>query len=185
MNTSYIEQYYSLIENRKRNPLPLDQYSEKHHIKPKSIYPDLAKDPDNIVRLTASEHFKCHYLLVKHYEATGEKRQYHQMLLAFNRFAGFSNIQDASPEELDEMSRQFEELRQACSKRMSDLNKGRKRSSEFCRQVSIRVRQWKPSEATREKMRHSHLGKKRHPLTEETKEKIRRSVLKYYRDCGK
>lgn len=38
---------------------------EQHHIKPKSLFPDLSKDPDNLVLLTPREHYICHWLLTK------------------------------------------------------------------------------------------------------------------------
>ena len=40
-------------------------YYENHHIIPKSMAPNLDKDPNNLVLLTAKEHFICHYLLTK------------------------------------------------------------------------------------------------------------------------
>lgn len=65
---TFKEQYDQLIEYRKNNPVPIGVYSEKHHIKPKSLFPELEKDKNNIVNLTASEHFKAHYYLWKHYQ---------------------------------------------------------------------------------------------------------------------
>lgn len=56
-------------ENRKKGE---GIYYEEHHIKPKSIFPELAKDKDNLVLLTAREHFFCHQLLTKIY-ATGQE----------------------------------------------------------------------------------------------------------------
>ena len=46
---------------------PIDGYVERHHIKPKSLFPELRDDPDNIVMLTAREHFVAHLLLAKIY----------------------------------------------------------------------------------------------------------------------
>lgn len=40
---------------------------EFHHIKPRSLYPELATDPDNLVLLTGREHYICHWLLTKIY----------------------------------------------------------------------------------------------------------------------
>ena len=40
---------------------------EKHHIKPRSLFPELAKDKSNIVKLTYREHYICHWLLTKIY----------------------------------------------------------------------------------------------------------------------
>jgi hypothetical protein len=58
--------YISIIENRKNNPLPLDEYGEKHHIVPRSLGGNNSKE--NLVRLTAREHFICHALLAEMYE---------------------------------------------------------------------------------------------------------------------
>ena len=40
---------------------------EKHHIKPRSLFPDLINDKENIVKLTYREHYICHWLLTKIY----------------------------------------------------------------------------------------------------------------------
>jgi hypothetical protein len=63
MLMTHFEEYNRIIEFRKSNPPPEDQYSEKHHIVPKSICPLLEKAKENIVRLTAQEHFMAHYHL--------------------------------------------------------------------------------------------------------------------------
>lgn len=55
-NRKYIEKY---AKNFKHS------YFEMHHIKPRSLFPELAKNKDNIVALTAREHFFCHQLLIK------------------------------------------------------------------------------------------------------------------------
>jgi hypothetical protein len=51
------------VENRKKNPLPEEDYKERHHIIPGSLDGDDSKE--NLVSLSAREHFICHYLLVK------------------------------------------------------------------------------------------------------------------------
>ena len=43
------------------------EYYEKHHILPKSLYPQWAKEKRNLVLLTFREHFFCHQLLTKIY----------------------------------------------------------------------------------------------------------------------
>jgi len=60
---NYKKIYDSIISKRIGNP-PLG-YSEKHHIKPRSLGGDNTKE--NIVSLTAREHFICHFLLAKMY----------------------------------------------------------------------------------------------------------------------
>jgi len=68
MNHKYV--YNQLIENAQRRnwtKKSANCYVELHHIKPKSIYPDLKKEPSNLVYLTAREHFIAHLLLAKIY----------------------------------------------------------------------------------------------------------------------
>lgn len=62
---NYKKIYYKIIQNRKDNPILKKEYSERHHIIPKSIGGDNSKE--NIVRLTAKEHFICHFLLTEMY----------------------------------------------------------------------------------------------------------------------
>lgn len=62
-NNKYTKWYNNIISNRKQNPLNSVVYQEKHHIIPKSLGGSNKKE--NIVSLTAREHFICHRLLVK------------------------------------------------------------------------------------------------------------------------
>lgn len=65
---TYYEKYYQIINYRKENILQDKNTYQKHHIKPKSIYPELVRDKDNIVRLTYIEHFKVHVYLYAYYK---------------------------------------------------------------------------------------------------------------------
>lgn len=58
----YYNIYYNIIDRAKSRVFP-DVYSEKHHIVPKSL--GGSNDDENIVKLTAKEHFICHLLLTK------------------------------------------------------------------------------------------------------------------------
>lgn len=61
--------YYKIIEKAKKeteNGNRLIGYYEKHHILPKSLGGN--NDKENLVKLTAREHFICHWLLVKIYD---------------------------------------------------------------------------------------------------------------------
>lgn len=83
---NYEKNYYDYIAyvktlNRKKTK-PTDPnfvYYENHHIDPKSNGGD--NEPDNLVLLTAREHFLAHYLLTKF--TTGALRQ--KMIFALNR----------------------------------------------------------------------------------------------------
>ena len=74
---NYKKIYCSIIDKRKL--IVPDGYSENHHIIPKSLDGDDSKD--NIVRLTAREHFICHYLLTKMYER--DTVEWYKMVNAF------------------------------------------------------------------------------------------------------
>lgn len=66
---------------RKKLPVsnPNFKYYEKHHILPKSLFPQWAKEKRNMILLTAKEHFFCHKLLTKIYPTK-------QMFLALTAF---------------------------------------------------------------------------------------------------
>jgi hypothetical protein len=61
--------WYNQIIKQAQNRV-IEGYTERHHIQPRSL--GGADTPDNLVRLTAREHFICHWLLTK--ITTGEDR---------------------------------------------------------------------------------------------------------------
>ena len=72
---------YNCIISKAKNRTELSEYYEKHHILPKSL--GGSNDETNLVKLTAREHFICHWLLVKMYEKGSVERK--KMLFAFWR----------------------------------------------------------------------------------------------------
>lgn len=74
----YLKWYRNIILNRLTNPVETSVYSEKHHILPKSL--GGTNNIDNIIILTAKEHYITHLLLIKF--VTGNS--YYKMLCAFN-----------------------------------------------------------------------------------------------------
>ena len=61
INNKYTKWYKTIVNNAKNRIL--EGYSETHHIIPKSL--GGTNNNDNLVRLTAKEHFICHLLLTK------------------------------------------------------------------------------------------------------------------------
>lgn len=60
----YSKLYFLLIEKAlQRTEVPV--YSEKHHILPKSLAPEFAKEKQNLAILSGREHFIAHILLAK------------------------------------------------------------------------------------------------------------------------
>lgn len=71
----YASWYTTLVENRKSNPPK--EYAEKHHIIPKSL--GGADTKDNIVHLTAREHFIAHWLLTKMTDGNHRAKMLHAL----------------------------------------------------------------------------------------------------------
>lgn len=61
INNKYTQWYYAIITNART--VTRTGYLEKHHIIPRSLGGD--DSTDNLVKLTAREHFICHLLLTK------------------------------------------------------------------------------------------------------------------------
>ena len=73
---NYQEIYNKIVKNRLENPL--DTYTERHHILPKSLGGNNKKT--NLVKLSAREHYICHLLLTKIYNTGNEHKK---MIYAF------------------------------------------------------------------------------------------------------
>lgn len=107
---------YFLIINRANmeNRIKGKTYFEKHHIIPKSC--GGGNDSENLVLLTAKEHFICHLLLTK---MCVEKNHYHKMLFALNSMSRQRGLKNAY------YSRMYAYLRPKISKALSEMNKGK------------------------------------------------------------
>ena len=137
----YTRWYNNITENAKFRII--DGYTERHHIHPRSL--GGTNDKDNLVNLTAREHFICHWLLTKMH--TGEARG--KMINALYLMQGKNQYQDRYIN-----SRVYETLRTEYAQYISKLNKGRVQPlDEKVRQIVAIT------------------GRKRAPFSEEWKEK--------------
>ncbi len=66
----YTRIYYNIIERARTRPI--FDYTEKHHIIPRSLGGD--NSADNLVALTAREHFICHLLLTRITQGQDKKK---------------------------------------------------------------------------------------------------------------
>jgi hypothetical protein len=84
IDNKYTRIYYEIVERAKIRELGTNVYKEKHHVIPRSIGGDNSKQ--NIVALTAREHFICHWLLVKMTYGKEKRSMSHalRMMLAVN-----------------------------------------------------------------------------------------------------
>lgn len=163
---NYLHIYWSIIHNRLHNKV--DGYAEHHHIIPRSEGgPD---NNDNIVALTAREHYICHLLLAKIYND-------YKMWYAVNLMSRLKN-------KIKITSRIYEIVKTNISKAMSDRMKGRQSwnkgktgiySDETIARISASLTGKIQSEETKAKRSatlkgHPNWGPKHH--TDETKKLI-------------
>lgn len=115
---NYKKIYYKIIEKAKtenENGKRSLGYFEKHHIQPKSL--GGTNEKENLVKLTAREHFICHWLLVKMYEKGTIERN--KMLYALWRM-----YNTGAPDQKEHYinSHAYESLRIEFAKNVSEMN---------------------------------------------------------------
>ncbi len=118
----HFQRYIKFIDDRSRRIIPEGTYTEKHHKVPKSF--EGSDQKENIIRLTAREHFIAHLLLWK---AFGGKMTFaFHMMYSAKRYKGKLT------------SRQYGELKKAHSIEASKRTKGKKivRSEEWLKNVT-------------------------------------------------
>ena len=180
---THFEQYNQIIDFRKSNPLPEDQYGEKHHIVPKSICPILKDSSENIVRLSAQEHFLAHYhLWLAYRDELHEKKWAKKMCFAFHRM----KQQLLKCDDVESMAKLYEEVRIEFSKNISEIQKGKSRPTMKGRKPWITGKHL--SADTKQKLSKKLKGKwsylKGKKLSEETKAKISTSLCGHKNHFG-
>jgi hypothetical protein len=164
----YKKRYENFINSRSKRIIPEGAYTEKHHILPKSL--GGSNLSDNIIELTAREHFIAHWLLWKIYGGS--------MIYAFNQMIGRSGNKIKS-------SRVYSALREDFSKKHSEtmkkINKGENHpmfgkfhSEESKGKISKNLK-----EKYKDKENHPFFERKH---SEETKAEISRSKKERYKE---
>lgn len=112
VNNHYMERYLKFLDYCSKQKLPEDECIERHHVLPVSLFPEFKKNKDNIIKLSARQHFLVHWMLAKFTNAT-------QMWFAFNQMkrVGYNSIL-------------YEYARKRISVVISESNSGRIRSAE-------------------------------------------------------
>lgn len=144
-NNKYTQIYYQIIEHARQRE-NIDGYTETHHIVPKSLGgSDL---PENLVVLTAREHYVCHRLLTK--MTTGKEKS--KMVFALWAFARSSRNQERKIIN----SHTYSHIRKEWAAEISQINSNRPRRR-----------------LTQEERREMSLARKGNPKSEETKQRMR------------
>lgn len=150
----YKKVYDALMEKRRSNPVPNDEYGERHHIVPRSE--GGSDDSDNLVRLTAREHYIAHLLLAKIYND-------------FKMYSAVTYMRCSSPDHKRDFkfnSRLYQKMREELAKRIGEINRGRKASKETKMKLSKSHKGlrnslgYKHTDETRKRMSESHRGMK-------------------------
>lgn len=116
------QQIYNQLISKRQQEIP-EGYTEKHHIIPKCL--GGTNDKENLVKLTAREHFIVHQLLVKIYPENKN------LILAVIRFSKPINKFNIGKSKI------YEWIRIECAKRASELMKGRIFTEEHRKKISM------------------------------------------------
>ena len=116
IENKYTKWYNNIVSNAQARAATTG-YTEKHHIIPKSL--GGANDKNNLVVLTAREHFICHWLLTK---MVLNKTLKQKMQFALNSFRRTSSNQSRHVL----LSRHYEIIRKQVSIARSEAQKGNK-----------------------------------------------------------
>lgn len=178
-DNKYTKHYNLLIEKAKNRTLPKETYTEKHHIIPRSMGGNNKKE--NLVKLTAREHFICHWLLVKMTESESRKK----MIYALMFFKGKTKQRQHYSTPIT--SRIYEHYRLEAAKNTSERMKGVAsplrgvpRSEETKKKLSLAKKGIpgpRMSEETKLKISASTKGKSKGPLSEEHRAKLQGTVF--------
>lgn len=183
LNNKYSLIYFAIIARAKTRG-EIQSYTEMHHIVPRSI--GGGDGEDNLVKLTAREHFVCHRLLTR--MTTGDAR--HRMAYAaYMMMFGSRHHQ----REFKVTARTYEKLSEAARAATSALTKGKPKhtpkskarlaesarnqprrlgkvvSAETRDKISKANKGRKHTDSTREKMSNAHRGRKK---SHETRRKM-------------
>lgn len=123
LDNKYSQWYMRIVNNAKDRMI--EGYIEKHHIIPRSLKG--TDDKDNIVELTAREHFICHLLLTK--MVTGHQKEL--MKFAVGKF-----IQTAPTQQRAFTSWEYKKIRET----ISQVRTGKKHSEETRKKMSEKAK---------------------------------------------
>ena len=157
LTNKYSTLYYKITSNAKQRIN--EGYTELHHIIPQSM--GGSNDKENLVNLTAREHFICHWLLVKMTDSVDRSK----MLYALNGMKAENKYQQRYHTKIT--ARVYEKYRIEHAENHSKTMKGRPAWNKGIPQT----------EEHKEKNRQAALN--RPPKSEETKEKWRQARMGY------
>ena len=158
-NSKYTRWYFQIIERARDRTIT--EYTEKHHILPKSLGGPNSKE--NLAILTAREHYVCHRLLVKMTTGTAKAKMIYALCCI---------IQVKNPNQQGRYgltSRVYENIRIIIAQNLSE----RIFSDEYRQKLRDSAQRLPRSPETKRKISEAKKGV---PRSEETKQKMRGQV---------
>ena len=119
LDYSALIEYIEFISAMYEIKINKNEYAEKHHILPRSLFPDEIRNSNNIIKLLPHFHYKAHVLLAKIFEG--------KMLSAFH----FMDIRTKNKFNFYENSQIYHDLRIKFSKEQSKIARKIARTKEF------------------------------------------------------
>jgi len=176
INNKYYKLYYSIIDRARSRKL--NEYFEKHHIIPKSL--GGSNSSDNLVSLTAREHFICHRLLVKITAGNNKRKMAYavrRMLSGISKhhqrnYITSSKIYEIIRKENNKHIKGYQHSNDV-KKKMSDKMKGRKFSPETLLKMSSSKKGKPQPDHVAQRLRTARLGA---TTSDEVKEKISKAL---------
>ena len=195
INCELLSEYFDLFKNEYKGK------GEKHHIFPKSMFPEYKTSRWNLVNLSQEDHLKAHEILI---QIVANKKDWHRMVCAYNLLAKSHRVKTSEFLELmrvantgdnnpmygkrGELNPNFgKPLSEERRKNISESLKGEKhpqfgikRSKQFCDNLSAKLKGRQFSEEHCANISKS-MSAGRHPMfgkhkSEQTKQKIREKV---------
>ena len=170
IENKYYLWYFNLIEKVKKQSRHKGDgvYYERHHIYPKSIFPDQKNDHDNLVLLTAKEHYIAHLMLIKMFPIGSIQRK--KMLFAYHKMR-------ANPHNLRYVpSKTYESIRTELARCISE-NAQVRLADPTRNGMYGRIH----DEETRKKMRRNSVGKNKGSIkSPETKAKMAEARRRFW-----
>jgi hypothetical protein len=151
LDNKYTKTYFNIIYRARQRKI--DGYFEKHHIIPKSLGGSNKKE--NLINLTAREHFICHLLLIRMYTGANRNKMIHASW-------AMATLENKHQERYKISSKIYKLLREQYANIKSNSLKGKPGIPH--------------SEETKKKISESLTGKKRSPMSEEAKKKLSASL---------
>lgn len=182
LQNKYTQWYNNIINQALHRDLSKDVYTEKHHIIPRSL--GGSDNKDNLVRLTAKEHYICHLLLPKMTTGLNKRSMSHALWKIVNQRTKHQDRYKVT-------SRIYEMVKKSNSLALREANLGKPnlsargipKSLEHKQKISKTLTGYKYSVERNDKISKAHLGKKQPPRSDEWCRKLIESCLSNRKIC--